>query len=80
LFLGRRTNRNLFLIDKNQAKQPSFKSFTDRFKDIPKIVFQMSILSGILRLDKKRLNLSCCRPFFKRAGFSYQEGAKEKES
>jgi len=30
---------DLILIDKYQAREPSFKSFSDTFRDTPKIVF-----------------------------------------
>ncbi len=71
---------DLILIDKNQSKAPSFRSFTDRFKDIPKIVFSRRRRFGISCLVKKPLNVSNSNPLVERTGFSYKKGIERKRN
>ena len=71
---------DLFLIDKNQAKQPSFKSFTDRFKDIPKIVFSdEQTFRGFYVWTKNALTYPAVDPSLKELDFLIKKALKEKE-
>src|SRR3990172_1731535 len=71
---------DLFLIDKNQAKEPSFKSFTDTFKDIPKIVFSGELtFRGFTDWIKTPLSYPAVNPSSKELDFLIKKALKEKE-
>ena len=71
---------DLILIDKNQAKKPAFKTFADRHKDIPKIVFSGEpTFRGFNVWMKLPLTYPVVNPSSKELDFIIKKALKDKE-
>lgn len=71
---------DLILIDKNQAKEPSFKSFIATFMDIPKIIFSgEQTFKGFAVWTKTPLAYPAINPSLKELDFIIKKALKEKE-
>ena len=71
---------DLILINKNQSKEPSFKSFIDTFKDIPKIVFSCELtFKGFTEWIKTPFTYPAVNPSSKELVFLIKKALKEKE-
>ena len=71
---------DLILINKNQAKEPFFKSFKDTFKDIPKIVFSSEqTFRGFTAWSKIPMSFHAVNPSSKELDFLIKKALKEKE-
>jgi diguanylate cyclase (GGDEF)-like protein len=71
---------DLILINKNQAKEPSFKSFTDTYKGIPKIVFSGELtFKGFSDWIKTPLSYPAVNPSSRELDFLIKKALKEKE-
>jgi diguanylate cyclase (GGDEF)-like protein len=71
---------DLILIDKNQAKEPAFKAFADRHKDIPKIVFSGEpTFRGFNAWVKIPLTYPVVNPSLKELDFIIKKALKDKE-
>lgn len=71
---------DLIFINKNQAKEPFFKSFTDTFKDIPKIVFSSEQdFRGFTAWTKIPMTYHAVNPSSKELDFLIKKALKEKE-
>ncbi len=71
---------DLILIDKNQAKETSFKSFIEMFVDIPKIIFSgEQTFKGLTVWTKTPLAYPAINPSSKELDFLIKKALKEKE-
>ena len=71
---------DLIFINKNQAREPFFKSFTDTFKEIPKIVFSSEkTFKGFTAWTKIPLTYLAVNPSAKELDFLIKKALKEKE-
>lgn len=71
---------DLILIDKNQSKEPSFKSFIATFTEIPKIVFSMEqTFRGFTVWTKTPFTYPAINPSPKELDFLIRKALKEKE-
>src|SRR5574340_293841 len=71
---------DLIFINKNQAKEPFFRSFTDIFKDIPVIVFSSDqTFRGFTVWTKLPMTYYAVNPSAKELDFLIRKALKEKE-
>src|SRR5574340_173891 len=71
---------DLILIDKNQAKEPSFHSFMATFFDVPKIVLSVDrTFRGFSVWTKKPFTYPAIAPSVKELDFLIEKAFKEKE-
>ena len=75
-----RKKPDLILIEKNQAKESSFKAFSEAYKDIPKIVFSTeNTFRGFTAWARHSLTYPAVQPSPRELDFLIKKALKEKE-
>lgn len=81
LVLRSENRPDLLLIDKNQSREPSFKAFTDLYRDIPKIVFSADrSFRGFHAWEKIPITYPTADPSLKELALLMRKALKEKDA